>query len=139
MTSGEIPMLSGYETIEDNLFVKHGVALHHDPLADDLALIIQTHYGLVVILGCAHRGIVNTLHHAQKLTGQETVYAVIGGTHLYRASDERIEQTIAALKEMGIRKLGVSHCTGFRPSAKLAREFEGIFFMNNAGTRLRLP
>ncbi|MFC1956139.1 MBL fold metallo-hydrolase [Chloroflexota bacterium] len=112
MTTGEIPMLTSYEEIENNLFIKKGGALQPDKLADDLALIIDTEFGLAVILGCAHRGIVNTLRHAQKLTGKKLVYAVIGGTHLFRASDECIEQTITDLKEMGIQRLGVSHCTG---------------------------
>jgi 7,8-dihydropterin-6-yl-methyl-4-(beta-D-ribofuranosyl)aminobenzene 5'-phosphate synthase len=138
-TTGEIPMLSSYEDIEDNLFVKEGSALQPDKLADDLALVIDTDFGLVVILGCAHRGIVNTLRHAQNLTGKELVYADIGGTHLFRASDERIERTIADLKEMGIQRLGVSHCTGFHASARLAQEFEDAFFLSNAGTRLVLP
>jgi len=139
MTTGEIPMVSGYEEIENNLFVKEAGMLHPDPLADDLALIIDTDFGLVVVLGCAHRGIVNTLRHAQTLTGKELVYAAIGGTHLFRASEERLEKTIADLKEIGIQRLGVSHCTGFRASARLAQEFEDVFFMNNAGTRFTLP
>jgi 7,8-dihydropterin-6-yl-methyl-4-(beta-D-ribofuranosyl)aminobenzene 5'-phosphate synthase len=46
---------------------------------------------------------------------------------------------MADLKEMGIQKLGVSHCTGFRASARLAQEFENVFFLNNAGTRFTLP
>ena len=139
MTTGEIPMVSGYEEVENNLFIKEGDALYQDQLADDLALLIDTDFGLVVILGCAHRGIVNTLRHAQRLTGKELVYAAIGGTHLFRASGERIERTMADLKEMGIQKLGVSHCTGSRASARLAHEFEKVFFLNNAGTRFTLP
>jgi len=139
MTTGEIPMLSGYEEIENNLFVKEAGKLHPDPLADDLALIIDTDFGLVVILGCAHRGIINTVRQAQNLTGKELVYAAIGGTHLFRASEERAEKTITGLREIGIQRLGVSHCTGFRASARLAQEFENIFFMNNAGTRVTLP
>lgn len=139
ITTGEIPMTSGYEEIDQNLFVREGGVLQPDKLADDLALVIDTHLGLVVVLGCAHRGIVNTLRHAQNLTGKEQVYAAIGGTHLFRASSERVEQTVADLREMGIRRLGVSHCTGFRASAQLAREFEDAFFLNNAGTRLTLP
>jgi 7,8-dihydropterin-6-yl-methyl-4-(beta-D-ribofuranosyl)aminobenzene 5'-phosphate synthase len=139
MTTGEIPLLSSYEDIEDNLFVKEGSVLQPDKLADDLALVIDTEFGLVVILGCAHRGIVNTLRHVQNLTGKNLVYAAIGGTHLFRASEERIERTIADLKEMGIQRLGVSHCTGFHASARLAQEFEDAFFLNNAGTRLTLP
>lgn len=139
MTTGEIPMLTGYEEIENNLLVKEAGILQPDRLADDIALIIDTDFGLVVILGCAHRGVINTLRYAQKLTGREPVYAIIGGIHLLRASDERIEQTIAGLKEIGIRRLGVSHCTGFHASARLAQEFKDIFFLNNAGTRLSLP
>jgi 7,8-dihydropterin-6-yl-methyl-4-(beta-D-ribofuranosyl)aminobenzene 5'-phosphate synthase len=139
MTTGEIPMLSGYEGIENNLFTKEGGALQPDKLADDLALVIKTDFGLVVILGCAHRGIVNTLRHAQNITGKELVYAAIGGTHLFRASEERLEKTTTDLKDMGIQKLGVSHCTGFHASARLAQEFQDTFFLNNAGTRLTLP
>ena len=139
MTTGEIPMLSGYEEIENNLFVKEAGILRPDPLADDLALIIDTDFGLVVVLGCGHRGMINTLRHAQNLTGKELVYAVIGGTHLFRASEERMKRTIADLKEIGIQRVGVSHCTGFRASARLAREFEDMFFLNNAGTRITLP
>ena len=105
----------------------------------DLALVIDADFGLVVILGCAHRGIVNTLRHAQNLTGKELVYAAIGGTHLFRAPDEQLRHTIAELKGMGLQRLGVSHCTGFRASALLAQEFGDSFFLNNAGTRLTLP
>lgn len=139
MTTGEIPMLSSYEKIESNLFVKENEAFRQDPLADDLALIINTNFGLVVILGCAHRGTINTLRQAQKLTGKELVYAVIGGTHLFRASKERVSKTIADLRNMGIQRLGVSHCTGFHAAAQLAQEFEGVFFLNNAGNCFTLP
>jgi 7,8-dihydropterin-6-yl-methyl-4-(beta-D-ribofuranosyl)aminobenzene 5'-phosphate synthase len=138
-TTGEIPMITDYEEIEDNLFVKESGTLRPDPLADDMALVINTEYGLVVILGCAHRGIINTLRHAQNLAGKELVYAAIGGTHLLRASKERIDKTIADLKSMGIQKLGVSHCTGYRASARLFQEFEDVYFPNNAGARFTLP
>ena len=139
MTTGEIPMITGYEEIDSHLFIKEGGEFKPDPLADDLALVIDTEFGLVVILGCAHRGMVNTLRHAQALTGKEQVYAVIGGTHLIGASEERLERTIADLSEMGIQRLGVSHCTGFPASARLAQEYPDTFFLNNAGTRLVLP
>lgn len=139
MTTGEIPSTVEYEDVENNLFVKESGVLRQDPLADDLALIVDTEFGLIVILGCAHRGIVNTLHHARNLTGKELVYAAIGGTHLFRASGERIEKTIADLNDMGVQRLGVSHCTGFRASARLAQAFPDAFFLNNAGSVLTLP
>jgi 7,8-dihydropterin-6-yl-methyl-4-(beta-D-ribofuranosyl)aminobenzene 5'-phosphate synthase len=139
VTTGEIPMVSEYECVEDNLFIKKGGLLRQDPLADDLALVIDTEFGLVVILGCAHRGLVNTLRHAQKLTVKNSIYAAIGGTHLVRASEERVEKTVNDLKNMGIKKLGVSHCTGFPAQARLFQEFGDAFFLNNAGTRIILP
>jgi len=138
-TTGEVPMTTDYETVDDILFVKENGKFKPDTLADDLSLIIDTDFGLVVITGCAHRGIINTLRHAQKLTGKELVYAVIGGTHLLRSSEERLALTSAELREMGVQRLGVSHCTGFASSAYLAQEFGDAFFLNNTGTRLKLP
>jgi 7,8-dihydropterin-6-yl-methyl-4-(beta-D-ribofuranosyl)aminobenzene 5'-phosphate synthase len=139
LTTGEIPMLSAYEEIDSGLFDKETGEMLPDELKDDLALIIDADYGLVVILGCAHHGIINTLKHAQKITGKELIYAAIGGTHLLNASKERWEKTAADLKEMGVQYLGVSHCTGFEASAYLAQEFGDRFFMNNSGSRWTLP
>jgi 7,8-dihydropterin-6-yl-methyl-4-(beta-D-ribofuranosyl)aminobenzene 5'-phosphate synthase len=139
LTTGEIPMLSDYEEIDSGLFDKKSGEMLPDELNDDLALVADTEYGLVVILGCAHHGIINTLRHAQKLTGKELIYAAIGGTHLLNASVERLKKTAAELQEIGVQYLGVSHCTGFEASAYLAREFGERFFLNNAGTRLTLP
>jgi len=138
-TTGEIEMLTDYEQIDGNMFVKDDGRMLPDKLADDLALVIDTEYGLMVILGCAHSGLINNLRHAQKITGKEHIYAVIGGTHLFSANEERIRRTVADLKDMGIQKLGVSHCTGFAASARLAQAFPEAFFLNNAGTRLTLP
>jgi 7,8-dihydropterin-6-yl-methyl-4-(beta-D-ribofuranosyl)aminobenzene 5'-phosphate synthase len=139
LTTGEIPMLTAYEEIDSGLFAKKNGEMIPDEMADDLALVINAEYGLVVILGCAHRGIVNTLKHAQKLTGKELIYAAIGGTHLLNASRKRWEKTAADLKAMGVQYLGASHCTGFGASAYLAQEFGGRFFLNNSGSRWTLP
>ena len=77
MTTGEIPMVTDFEEIEPNrFFVKEGTGWQPDELLDDRALIINTEQGLVVILGCAHRGIINTLYHAQQLTGVKPIHTV---------------------------------------------------------------
>jgi 7,8-dihydropterin-6-yl-methyl-4-(beta-D-ribofuranosyl)aminobenzene 5'-phosphate synthase len=138
-TTGEIPMLTAYESVETYLCVKENEELIQDPLADDLSLVIDTDFGLVVILGCSHRGIINTLMQARKVTGKDTIYAAIGGTHLIHAKRERLEKTADAILEMGVQYLGVSHCTGFKAAAYLADKFGDRFFHNNAGTRLTLP
>jgi 7,8-dihydropterin-6-yl-methyl-4-(beta-D-ribofuranosyl)aminobenzene 5'-phosphate synthase len=138
VTSGEIPMITKYENIDPILYVKESDGFKSDPLKDDQALFIRSEKGLIIILGCAHRGIINTIRHAQKLTGVEPVYAILGGTHLISASPERMDLTIAELSGLGIQKLGVSHCTGLPASAKLARTFRDAFFFNNAGTRINV-
>lgn len=139
MTTGEIPMLSAYEEIDSGLYDKETGEMLPDELKDDLALIIDAEYGLVVILGCAHHGIINTLKQAQQVTGKELIYAAIGGTHLLNADRERWEKTAADLKALGVQYLGVSHCTGFEASAYLAQEFGERFFMNNSGSKWTLP
>ena len=139
MTSGEIPMITDYEEVDPKLFVKEADACKLDRLRDDLALIINTEPGLVVVLGCAHRGIINTLYHAQKLTGRKEINTVLGGSHLFAAPEEQVWQTIAALKELGVQKLGLCHCTGLPATMLLAQEFGNKFFFNNTGTVLELP
>jgi len=138
VTSGEIPMTNEYEKIDPILYVKEKGELKPDPLCDDQALFLKFEKGLIIILGCAHRGIINTIRHAQKLTGIEPVYAVIGGTHLIGASTQKIDSTIAELQGVGIQKLGVSHCTGLPAASVLARAFGEAFLFNNAGTRISL-
>ena len=140
MTTGEIPMVTDFEEIEPNrFFVKEETGWQPDKLLDDQALIINTEQGLVVILGCAHRGIINTLYHAQQLTGVTQMHMVLGGCHLVSASRERIRLTISALRGLNVQKLGVSHCTGLPAAVIMAQEFGDKFFFNNAGTRINLP
>ncbi len=139
MTTGEIPMVTDFEQIDPNLFVKENTDFKPDKLLDDQALIINTESGLVIILGCAHRGIINTLYHAQQLTGVKQISLVLGGCHLTGATEERIWLTIAALKELGVPRIGVSHCTGLPAAAIMAQEFGDSFFFNNVGTLTNLP
>jgi len=76
------------------------------------------------------------LLYARKLTGVERIHTVIGGTHLFRANREQIDLTIAELKEFGIERLGVSHCTGLGAASILAQEFGEGFFFNVTGSRV---
>jgi 7,8-dihydropterin-6-yl-methyl-4-(beta-D-ribofuranosyl)aminobenzene 5'-phosphate synthase len=139
MTTGEIPMVTDFEEIDSDALVKEDAGWQPDKLLDDLALIINTEFGLVVILGCAHRGIINTLYHAQQLTGVKQINTVLGGAHLISASEERLWLTIAALKELDVQRLGLCHCTGLPAASVIAQEFGDRFLFNNAGTRLSLP
>jgi 7,8-dihydropterin-6-yl-methyl-4-(beta-D-ribofuranosyl)aminobenzene 5'-phosphate synthase len=109
-----------------------------DPMTDDLALVVRTGMGLALITGCAHRGVVNTVRQVQKITDGEYIHTIIGGTHLHLVPQERVEKTARDLKELGLMRLGVSHCTGFHSAAALAAEFGDVFFLNNAGTQTTL-
>lgn len=138
MTTGEISMINDFEQIDSGLFVKEGTWTP-DKVMDDQALIVKTGQGLAVILGCAHRGIINTLYHARQITGIPIIHMVIGGAHLLRASEDRLRQTIAALKEFGVQRMGLCHCTGQPAASQLAQEFGDKFFFNMAGTIVQLP
>jgi 7,8-dihydropterin-6-yl-methyl-4-(beta-D-ribofuranosyl)aminobenzene 5'-phosphate synthase len=138
ITTGEVPMVTDYETIDRSLFIKQGAEFQPDPVMDDLAVIVKTDSGLVIILGCAHRGMINTIYHARKITGVNEVRAVIGGSHLVGAPAETLYQSIGALKELGVQKLGLCHCTDLPAISVLAQEFGDNFIFNKAGTRIDL-
>jgi 7,8-dihydropterin-6-yl-methyl-4-(beta-D-ribofuranosyl)aminobenzene 5'-phosphate synthase len=139
VTTGEIEMSSGPEQVDSGLFIREGKAFVPDPLRDDLAMGIRTDDGLFVLTGCAHRGIVNTIYTAQKIMDTENCSTVIGGTHLLHASEKQLAFTIDELKKMKVQKIGVSHCTGFHAEASFSRKFGKRFFLNNAGTKVKLP
>jgi len=134
MTTGEVPQITDFEAIEPSFLVKKGDTFEPDDFPDDLSLIFKTDKGLVIVLGCAHRGMINTIHHARNITGEKTVRTVIGGTHLYPKKSEQVEKTIQALKEIDVQRIGVSHCTGFNAAAEIKAAFGDRFFLNNAGS-----
>ncbi len=140
MTTGEVPVITDFEKVgEDYLLTRAGGRYQLDTFPDDRALIVKTDEGLAVILGCAHRCLINTLYHAQKLTGVMEIHTVVGGCHLIHASEERIKKTIASLKDLDVKTVGVSHCTGLRAAAMMAAEFGDRFVFNTAGTSITAP
>lgn len=138
VTTGEVPMITDYEKVDPMLLVKEDNNYRPDSVSDDLSLIIKSDMGLVVLLGCAHRGMINHLNRAQDLAKEKRIHTIIGGTHLVAASEAGLERTIADLKKMNVKKLGACHCTGFRALTRLSQEFSDVFFLNNAGTRVEL-
>lgn len=135
LTTGEVAVVTDFEHVgEDYLKIKVNGEYQSDWFLDDRALIVKTNNGLVIVLGCAHRCLINTLHHVREVTGEDRIHMVIGGCHLFEATDDYINQTIAALKEFKIDKIGVSHCTGLRAGAMMAAELGDHFFFNTAGT-----
>lgn len=83
-----------------------------DPLEDDQALWVATQQGIVLLLGCAHAGVANTLDHLQALTGKTSTLAVVGGFHLAAAPESRIQSTLRALQKAHVKRVAPVHCTG---------------------------
>lgn len=138
--SGEVPRRTDFEQGDPHLVIpdgKGGYAL--DPLRDDLSLALTTEKGLVILLGCAHAGVINIIEHFKEQSGEERICALIGGTHLGPASEEQFQMTLAMLKRYRIGKIGLSHCTGLNRGAQLFQEFAGRSFFAAAGTVLEFP
>ena len=139
--SGEEPMETDFETVAGDLCVPGpgGNGFVQDPMPDDQSVFLRTDRGLVVLLGCAHRGMINIIRHARRLMETDRVYLVLGGTHLGPASSAQLSRSIEALKGMDVQWIGVSHCTGPTAAAELKRAFGERFFFNNAGRIIRFP
>jgi 7,8-dihydropterin-6-yl-methyl-4-(beta-D-ribofuranosyl)aminobenzene 5'-phosphate synthase len=99
--------------------------LVEDTVPEDTSVIVNTADGLVLISGCGHAGIVNTMEHARKAVRQAPVVAAIGGFHLFGASDETLAWTAGKVKEYGVRHLLGAHCTGIEAVFRL-RQLAGL-------------
>lgn len=109
-----------------------------DPLADDLSLVIDSPEGLILLLGCAHAGLVNIVRHVREKTGRDKIFAVLGGTHLGFSGAEEFEEAVRILEEVGVRKVGASHCTGPTAAAKLQSRLPESFFLAHTGSVLEV-
>jgi 7,8-dihydropterin-6-yl-methyl-4-(beta-D-ribofuranosyl)aminobenzene 5'-phosphate synthase len=120
--TGEIPRETAFEDTGGRFYLD-AAGTQADPLLDDQALFFDTAEGVVVLLGCAHAGVVNTLRHIRRLTARRPVQAVLGGFHLLTASEARLQATLAALAELDLRMIGAGHCTGPAATARLWAAF----------------
>ncbi len=121
-TSGEIARETDFEktegfwTVEDDRFVE-------DPMNDEQDLLINVKdKGLVVITGCAHSGIINTLKQAQKMSSVDDIYAVVGGLHLEKAADARIKETVDEFSRINPQVTYPCHCTGSKVIDRLREQ-----------------
>jgi 7,8-dihydropterin-6-yl-methyl-4-(beta-D-ribofuranosyl)aminobenzene 5'-phosphate synthase len=137
-TSGEIRMTTDFESIDPALSLKTEEGFIPDPLLDDLSLIITTPRGLVVVMGCAHRGMINILRQAREITGLSKIYLAVGGSHLKDSSEEQVWQAISALNEMGVQKLAACHCTGMPATLLLAQTYGKNFIFNQTGNVIKI-
>jgi 7,8-dihydropterin-6-yl-methyl-4-(beta-D-ribofuranosyl)aminobenzene 5'-phosphate synthase len=134
--TGEVPRRTFFEKGDPKLFVEREGKLMPDSFFDDQSLVIESPRGLVLLLGCAHSGLINTLDHVVAKTGKEKFYAIVGGTHLDFVSPSQVEETMGALRNYQIERIGVSHCTGLKAATRLLAEFGEKFFFGQVGESL---
>ena len=135
---GAIPRETPFEKVPPNFCYEENGQEGQDPIDDDSALVFNVkNKGLVVVSGCAHAGIVNTVNHARKVTGTDRLFAVMGGFHLGGADmDTVIAPTARALKEMAPDYIVPTHCTGREATMHIEREMPDQFLLNMAGTKM---
>lgn len=124
--------VSGFEEVNPKFFLKEEGGYVQDYFVDEVALGLLTEQGLVLVAGCSHVGIVNILEHVKRVW-KVPVVAVLGGTHLVEAGEERLRKTVEAFKAHGVTIVAVSHCTGEVGMELLRREFPDGFVLNNTG------
>jgi len=132
--SGEIPRNTAYEQIDEQYQQRVAESYIHDELHDDQFISIVTNKGLVVLLGCGHAGVINSVKHAMRITGTTNVYAVLGGMHLLHAPEERIRKIVHNLERLNPQYIVPLHCTGFNAIHHMYNRFKERVILMNVGS-----
>jgi 7,8-dihydropterin-6-yl-methyl-4-(beta-D-ribofuranosyl)aminobenzene 5'-phosphate synthase len=140
MVTGEVERTTPFEKGMPNALMEQNGELVHDPIIDDQSIAMKLKgKGLVVVSGCAHAGIVNTLMFAQKTTGEQKVHAVLGGFHLSGPFFEKFhDPTVDAFKKIDPDVLMPMHCTGWKAIQRFQKEFPESFVLNSVGSKVML-
>jgi 7,8-dihydropterin-6-yl-methyl-4-(beta-D-ribofuranosyl)aminobenzene 5'-phosphate synthase len=136
-TTGAVPRRS-YEKAgtPPSLAYREGDEFVRDYLDDDQSIVINVRgKGLVVLSGCAHAGIVNTVRYAREISGVDEVHAILGGFHLGPAKDDEIERTIDEIIKLRPKMVVPSHCTGFKAIARFSSRMPDEFVLGVVGTK----
>ncbi|MBN1127496.1 MAG: MBL fold metallo-hydrolase [Chitinispirillaceae bacterium] len=132
--TGPVPRLTRFEDTGGNFFLDPA-GKYADPVEDDLSMMVSTNQGLVIVTGCCHSGIVNTVRHIRQLRPGEKICAIMGGLHLLNASAERLDQTIAEFKGLPLERIVACHCTGESATQTLKSSLKDIAAGGAAGEK----
>jgi 7,8-dihydropterin-6-yl-methyl-4-(beta-D-ribofuranosyl)aminobenzene 5'-phosphate synthase len=146
IATGEIPRRVDFEAPPERTDTPNALLQLHeghvcaDVVPDDQALVLKVGDGIIVLVGCSHAGVVNSVRYAIEITGCERVLGVFGGFHLGfpGVPEAKTDATIAALEEIDIEMLCPMHCTGMRAMMEMARRLPDRFVMNCTGTTVHL-
>ncbi|HOX39695.1 MAG TPA: MBL fold metallo-hydrolase [Candidatus Brocadiia bacterium] len=135
--TGPVPRLTDFEDVGGPFFMDAACGIPDD-ICDDQAAWVETEDGIVVLLGCAHSGVVNTLDYVSGILGERRIKAVIGGMHLLLADERRLRETISALRRYKVGLLAPCHCTGDHAIAYIREHFAGEVLQLGGGSRLQI-
>jgi len=133
LTSGEIRRVTPFEKITWKNWALIDGKQVRDKVSEDQALFINVERrGVLVISGCAHAGIINTLQAALDVT-KTKLYGFIGGTHLIYPKESRLKETIDKFRDFDLQLMSPSHCTGHKSIAAINQAFPEAFVLNSTG------
>jgi 7,8-dihydropterin-6-yl-methyl-4-(beta-D-ribofuranosyl)aminobenzene 5'-phosphate synthase len=135
-STGRIERVTEHERLSSSLLVDRGSGLEPDDFRGEQALFcLVKGKGLVVLSGCAHVGIINTVRQVQKIAGIRKVHAVMGGFHLVHAKAETLQKTVSDIRDMEPDYVAPAHCSGFEAMVAFSKKMRGEFNLNTAGTQ----
>jgi len=120
--TGPVPRVSSFEDVGGPFFIDPD-SHQNDLIEDDQSMWFETDDGLVILLGCCHAGLVNTIDYIRNISGIQKVRGVIGGMHLVNADQQRLDQTFKVMAEWKPEFLVPCHCTG----ENAAQQMQGAF------------
>jgi len=135
-TTGEIERTNDFEKVPNRFKKLEDGELIQDDIIDDLALILNTPEGTILVTGCGHSGVVNTIHHSLKISNSNKVLGLFGGFHLIDANFSKVNTTIDNLKKIDIETIGACHCTGPFAASLLINEYVGQYRYCSTGVKL---
>jgi len=137
---GQIPRVNDFEKGMPSAYYEQGGKIYKDPILDDMGIVLDIKgKGMAVITGCGHSGIINTIRYAQRLTGVDKVYCVMGGFHLIgNIGEALIERTIEEMKQFDPEIIVPSHCTGLKAMQIFEQVFPEAYVLNAVGTKIHL-
>ena len=136
--SGEIERKNDFEKGMPNAFMEVEKKLVHDGIEDDQSLFIELEgKGVIVLTGCCHAGVVNTLSSAQKMFPGQRIYALMGGFHLNNAEEIQMKKTLEFLLNLNLRYMSAMHCTGYYAQKVLMEEFRDRWIPSTVGAKIK--
>lgn len=133
LISGEIKRNPNNISMDGNFFIQKDGLYQKTHMVDDISLFIKTDKGLVIVVGCAHAGIVNIIETAIALTKVEKIHYITGGMHMSKLRDDTIKRVVKKLNKFDIENIALSHCSGVNSYCIFRSEFKGNVLYTGSG------